>query len=180
MALDLSYTIIGPYLVSVNDSLPIGKGSSGVPFQGRNLKTMTSATIDGVAQSLTNVGHWDVRFTLNRATLNYGPHTMQVSDGSTGSSAEAILAPQDGWLHTTIGAALFADIGLRVSATPELEEDDQVAYSTEDDKLLVNPDGSFVYYGAMPADIPAEVWSDGDWTEGEILLGAGSGNEDLT
>jgi hypothetical protein len=177
--IEAAYTLVGPYLLSVNDGLPIGYGSTGVSLQGRNLATATSITIDGVTQTLTDAGRRHPTFTLNRAGMNYGSHTLAIAGGGKGSEAEAILGPQDGWLHVDIGASLYADSSLRVSATPELAEDDQLAYSTEEEKLLISNDGSIVYYGAMPADVDAEVWSNGDWTTGQILLGAGSGNEDL-
>jgi hypothetical protein len=178
VVLRIDYTLVGPYLLSVNTGLPVENGATNVQMEGRNFKTATAITINGVSQTLINQGRQDLRFSLVRGGSKYGTQTMIVTDGSHSSSASVSLAPQAGWNMVNI-SGLYGDASLRVEASPDIVDGDQVAYSTQSDELLVNPDGTFVYYGAMPASIPAEVWNGGNWQAGTIELEAGSGNEDL-
>lgn len=175
---EVDFTLIGPYLLNVNGGLPVQNESTEISMQGRNLEAMTSFTIDGVTQLINGLGTSTPTFDLVRASLKYSVHTALVTDGTHDSSVATSLAPQAGWVFVDVETP-YPIASVRVQTSPDIAEIDQLAYLGLDGVLTVAVDGTIVYYGEMPADIPIEIWSSGDWTAGTLLLDAGDGNGDI-
>lgn len=158
--------IVDPPAGPVIDTVDTLRNGESATITGTFPDTIDLVTIDGVTQTITSQSGTEIEITVNRGSIAYGVSVDLVVEDEIELTDDApvSLLPQTGWDYVIVGTP-NPDPDVRLTALPDLEVGDQVAWDTVGGDVDVYADLTWDADESVNA-FQCEAWDAGDSTWG--------------